>query len=394
MNRLLNVTGWTYLLNGCLNVLLGALLINLLGHYGRGYSEGGALVTLQFLGFLTGVLTMPWWNRRFGRRRTLTAAAAAICAAEAVIGLLPPWIALFALAPVAGLGFGLLESTAGTMLLDAAGDKKASAMSKIEVFFGVGSFAMPFAVSFFIAKQIWTASFFLMAAAALVLALVWGLLSFREFNGLLERRPSGEEAPPAKYTGSERGVLAVMALLFFVYVGVEVCVISFFPSVFTESYRWDSASAALTVTGFWGTMVLGRVLMSIAGAKVRYLPFLYATSGIGAVSFGLLAAGVPAWGAYAVVLLLGLVLAGIFAIALIYANELLPGRTERTSSLCIAAGGLGGSVMPSVAGFLIEDGSPAIMLAFLAVCSVLMVLLAAAAKRIHAAVTREANSPA
>ena len=39
-------------------------------------------------------------------------------------------------------------------------------------------------------------------------------------------------------------------------------------------------------------------------------------------------------------------MSGMFAVALIYANQLLPGRTEQTTSTLIAAGGLGGSILP------------------------------------------------
>ena len=39
-------------------------------------------------------------------------------------------------------------------------------------------------------------------------------------------------------------------------------------------------------------------------------------------------------------------MSGMFAVALIYANQLLPGRTEQTTSALIASGGLGGAILP------------------------------------------------
>lgn len=52
----------------------GAVLPELLTHYGRSYSDGGLLVFLEFGGFLLGVLSMPAFSRRFSRRSTITMA--------------------------------------------------------------------------------------------------------------------------------------------------------------------------------------------------------------------------------------------------------------------------------------------------------------------------------
>ena len=56
MKRLLIMGCLSYLLTGCTHVIFGAVLPELLAHYGRSYSGGGILVFLEFGGFMLGVL--------------------------------------------------------------------------------------------------------------------------------------------------------------------------------------------------------------------------------------------------------------------------------------------------------------------------------------------------
>jgi FHS family glucose/mannose:H+ symporter-like MFS transporter len=60
------------------------------------------------------------------------------------------------------------------------------------------------------------------------------------------------------------------------------------------------------------------------------------------------------WIAFAIIMLIGLFMSGIFAISLLYANHLLPGKIEKTTSILIASGGVGGALMPLVIGWIMD----------------------------------------
>ena len=51
----------------------------------------------------------------------------------------------------------------------------------------------------------------------------------------------------------------------------------------------------------------------------------------------------------------GLFFSGLFGIALVYANGLLPGMTERTTSLLVALGGVGGAILPRLTGWFMDN---------------------------------------
>lgn len=44
-------------------------------------------------------------------------------------------------------------------------------------------------------------------------------------------------------------------------------------------------------------------------------------------------------------------MSGLFCIALVYANVLIPGMTERTTSILIASGGIGGATLQYLTGW-------------------------------------------
>ncbi len=139
-------------------VILGAVLPELLSHYAQSYSNGGVLVFSQFMGFLIGVLGMPYAVKRMGRRKVVVIGLAMI-SCELFIYFLPPWPLLFLLVSMAGLGAGLVESCVGTIILTAIKEKQAIAMSKMEVAYGLGALFMPLLSGFLISNHVWALAF-------------------------------------------------------------------------------------------------------------------------------------------------------------------------------------------------------------------------------------------
>jgi FHS family glucose/mannose:H+ symporter-like MFS transporter len=384
MNRLITIACASYLLTGFTHVILGAVLTEMLEHYGRSYNDGGVLIFTQFFGFLSGVLCMPYFSRRFGRRTSVTTAFVILCLAEISIGLLPVWSVTVGLALLVGFAFGVIEAGIGTFILIAAKEKQAIAMSKLEVAFGIGALLLPLISSFLIANGVWVYAFWILGLSALMLAFVWSKLSFgSSIDALLvykEDQNSPKQARPV-YTKGMLPVLFLFMFIFFLYVGLETTIINFLPSVFMEKMQADSASGALTVTAFWLTMVIGRLFAGVIAEKLNYFRFLaYSCIGGLVVLIGF-ALNTTIWGGFTLVLLLGLFMAGIFAVALIFANQLLPGMTERTTSLLIASGGMGGALLPLGIGWAMDHFRVEVTLWFFAGAMLLSLLLITYSRR-------------
>ncbi|MBA2943481.1 MFS transporter [Paenibacillus sp. CGMCC 1.16610] len=348
MRRLLIMGCLSYLLTGCTHVIFGAVLPELLTHYGRSYSDGGLLVFLEFGGFLLGVLSMPAFSRRFSRRNTITTAFGLLFLAMMTIVMLPPWAFAVSLTFVAGVAFGLVEASISTFVLMAAKDKQASAFSTLEVFFGLGALFMPIVSSILIANGLWKYGFMLLGLSALATGLIWSKLSLGEHDELLAHKAdkSQQEVKPPALTRSSLTFLILFMLVFFIYVGMENTIVNFLPSIFIDQMHTSSSLSSLAVTAYWIAMVAGRLFAGVLAEKMTYFRYLAVAFGGSLITVFLWLFSTQLWSSFAIVLLLGLFMSGMFAVALIYANQLLPGRTEQTTSTLIAAGGLGGSVIP------------------------------------------------
>ncbi|SFM20376.1 MFS transporter, FHS family, glucose/mannose:H+ symporter [Paenibacillus sp. 1_12] len=377
MNRLIWVCCCFYLLIGITSVVIAALLPELLSHYGRNYADGGNLIFVQFCGFLLGVLTQPLWSRKFGRLRMLSFTLWFIFVGFMVIAILPPWTVVLCFIPMVGFGSGIIESTIGAMIIDSIKDRTAVAMSRLEVFYGVGALSMPILISILIASGYWKMSFYATCLFALLLAWAWSRFTSKHGH-LLAHKKSAENRTVS--IPDHRGfipfaMVSTCILLFFVYVGLEMSLVNFLPSILLETMHIDAAFAALSVSFYWGAMIVGRLVCGLLAEKFGYTRYLlWSTIG----TFIVLACFLfvkTAWAAFAIITLMGLLMSGLFAIALIFSNSLFPGRTEQTTSKLIAASGLGGACMSWLTGRFMEQTSIAFTLYFLVGLSALMVLL-------------------
>ncbi|MNI06928.1 Glucose/mannose transporter GlcP [compost metagenome] len=181
-------------------------------------------------------------------------------------------------------------------------------------------------------------------------------------------------------------------LVFFIYVGLETTLVNFLPSIFLVKMESSSSTAALTVTAFWLTMVIGRIFAGVVAEKMTYIRFLAVTCAGSLISFIFFALNGTIWGGFTIVLFLGLFMAGIFAIALIIANQLIPGMTERTTSLLIASGGLGGALLPLGIGWTMDHFSVEVTLWSFAIAMLVSLLLIMYSRRWRSLSSNELGS--
>ncbi|ANE46062.1 hypothetical protein SY83_06935 [Paenibacillus swuensis] len=371
-----------YLLIGLAHVIVGSVLEDLLHHYGKVYSDGGVLIFLQFSGFLLGVLSGPWWSRRLGRRGTIILALACLSAAQVLYSFLPDWSLLLVAAPFAGYGFGMVEAIIGAIVIEFA-KSGAVAMTRLEVFFGLGAMLMPAVASILIGLDLWRLSFPLIAGISVLCLLLFSFMSFGQTDALLAKPMLGGEEltenQPSSYGGSKKWVLFILAAFFLLYVGIEMSFVNFLPSILIDKLNVSTATGAAAVSFFWASMSVGRLFAGSVAERSGYARYL-GVSSFGAVAVFILfylADGFTV--SFFMILLMGLLMSGIFAIGLIFANQVLPGNTERTTSLLIASGGIGGAILPLFTGYAMDRFTSGVSVVVLASLMGLMALLLVAA---------------
>ncbi len=84
----------------------------------------------------------PWFSQKLGKRGALLVSLFCMALGEMVFFTLPPWGIVLAIAPLAGFGFGMVETIIGAVVIGHFEEsRKTVAMARIEVFFGVGAWS-------------------------------------------------------------------------------------------------------------------------------------------------------------------------------------------------------------------------------------------------------------
>ncbi len=141
--------------------------------------------------------------------------------------------------------------------------------------------------------------------------------------------------------------------MFFIYTGIELSLGHWAYTLLTESRGVDPEVAGLWAGSYWGTFTLGRILAGLYAQRL---------GGHAVLRFSMLAALLGAillwWAPVQIIGLLGVAVTG-FAVAPIF-PALVSGTSKRvgahhaanTIGMQIGAAGLGGSILPGVAGVL------------------------------------------
>ncbi|MCP3780832.1 MULTISPECIES: MFS transporter [unclassified Paenibacillus] len=376
MKRLFALSCAFYLLIGITSVVLGALLPVLLPYYGLGYSDGGLLLFLQFFGFLVGVLFSPFMALHIGRKSMLSIALVSIVAGYAILGVLPSWTWVIVMTIWVGFGSGIIESSIGAFTIEFTEEQKAVAMSKLDVYFALGALLIPAVVSLYIWLGVWYLTFYTISLLTFILGLFWITMPTSSSSHLIQAdlQTSERSVEQARYSVQHRVLLGIFIVFFFVYMGLELGLMNFLPSILIETLQIRESVASLGVSILWIAMIIGRMFSGKIAESTGYIPFLL-WSGIGTFCFLVAMAFVSSqWATYLLIFGAGLFMSGLFCIALVYANVLIPGMTERTTSILIASGGIGGAVLQYVTGWSMSEWSVTATLWILAAFSLILLL--------------------
>jgi len=389
MKKLLWLGCFSYLLIGVAHIIGGSILEQLIEYYGLSYQDGGQWIMNQFLGFLVGVLFTPAISAKFGKRTTVLFAIGMLTISEAAYSLLLPWGWMLSFAPLAGLGFGMTEAIVGAMIIELHKEGTAAAMSKLETFFGVGALVIPLTAAYLIQQNIWQLSFPILAAMSGIIFVLWLTMSFGKLDDELAARRSAEMEQKSKSNAS-RGfssgvtwgyskrmlpVLLLAALFFMFYVGMEMSFSNYLPAILIEHANVSEVAAASTLSIFWGMITIGRIFAGVLADRVGYTKYLLTATAASAVVFGLMTLFKTYVWMAVFIGLSGLFFAGLFGIGLVYVNSLLPGTTERTTSIMVAFGGIGGALFPRITGWFMDRYTISAAMSYLVVLVVVLLLL-------------------
>lgn len=343
----------TYMVIGIAHVVVGSVMEPMLRDYHLHYQDGGQIIMNQFLGFLIGVLGISWLLRKLGRKKTLLFALGSLTIGEIVYASGLGWNWMLVSSLFVGIGFGLSEALIGAFVIDVSKERAAVAMSRVEVFFSVGALAMPLLAAFFIQIEKWQLSFWTVALFSGLAFVLWMLYwPHKTLHPTVVQRTVSNALP--RYEKQSFSFLFIGALFFVVYVGLEMSFANYLPSFLVAKGELEASSATAGMGLFWGAMSIGRLFAGHLAIRYGSGQYLLVSCVVAVLILVSLAVVSHSWIMIGLALLLGFTLSGVFAIALVFVNDGLPGMIERTTSILIACGGLGGAIFPKFTGWVLD----------------------------------------
>jgi fucose permease len=356
-----------FIVAGMATTLLGPILPALAQRWGMSDVVAGSLFPAQFLSAMTATLVAPTMAGRIGARGALALGFGLLAAGILTIGFAPHAVGVAATVTY-GLGLGLVLPLTNIAVAAAQPDRAASALSLVNVSWGVGAVIWPMVV-----RGLGSADN--VAAATSALAIACGLMAFacrvvipptlltvsrgkeHGSNGRsTEESGTFGPVPPPSASGaavlpSIAGRAVLLGTLIFLYVGTENAVAGWVAEFARRMVAGATTTWALAPTAFWGALTTGRLLATIA---LRWVSesvmirsgLLLATLGVLTITVAASTPGGVIGGAAAA----GLGLSAIFPLLWAVVTRSIGTAAPAAAGPLYAAGGLGGAVMPWVVG--------------------------------------------
>lgn len=317
---------------------------------GVGVSDLAFIFTLSAAAYFVGGLAGGMLIDKLPINRVMAAVTIFISAG---LFLVPAWGSLWGLALsflVINLGMGVVDTSGNAGVVWTMGDRSTPYMNALHLFYGIGAFLAPFLISWLILKPGgWALSYRLIAL--IILPLYLPLF-------LLKSPPSPHEQSTEKKNGSDILIVALAAVMLFLYVGLEVGYTGWVSSYTVLMELGDQALGALMASIYWGAIALGRLLIipislkarpmhiligSLLGVFVFTLGFLLFPTSLTALWIGTIGGGIAAGSVYPTVMS--------------YVGRVMP-LTGKIASYMAASGSLGAMTIPWVIGALFEAIDP------------------------------------
>ncbi len=327
---LVNLTG-VFIVVGATSSLFGPLLVTFSHHFSISLAKAGEVVSVYFVGALIGVLPGWWGLKHTTGRRVLTISLIAVAAGTLASGLVHSWTVFLASLFLLGLGFGSLDMSLNVLLSRTAAEGRAHRLSIVNAGYGLGAVICPLLIVLAHPRN-FPGVFIGISLVALLLT---------TFN-------RGVHAPPLKaevlqtqisaHKAQRWPILLTFIFAYIFYVAMETSASGWMSSQLQRGGFSTSVGSFITAA-FWMGMTIGR---SLGGPLHRIL------NDRGLILGGLVLAifadlgGISNHVALVSYPLLGLILASVFPMGLLWYTRLLPHDSDGITILIFAmmAGGV------------------------------------------------------
>jgi MFS transporter, FHS family, glucose/mannose:H+ symporter len=328
---------------GIATVLLGPMLPTLSARWSLNYAQAGALFTAQYLASTCGVAVSGVLASRWGFRFAIKIGLVLMAAALALLLAGPEWMGIACIA-ASGAGMGLAVPAANLLVAATNPDRRSAALNVLNFYWSVGAVACPFLVA--TAAKINHIPLFLMCVSAFSLALAAAIA--RMPAHINEPALTSNPGPMLPQIRRRLFSFIVLAVLFFLYVGVENAFGQWIASYSKSLGSLSLAVSLATPACFYAALTLGRwlapLLLKLADEILLVrVGLLLSCAGMAGLMFSKELVGVVASGCAA-----GLGLSYVYPITIsILSKEF---ASPRVGSFMFVLSNIGGGLLPWMVG--------------------------------------------
>jgi len=335
------------------------------------------------IGSTSGYLLSSFFNGFFIKKIGVAVLLALSCLATglALIGytLAPFWWLLPLLAVFAGMGAGAIDAGLNTYVEKHFNE---GLMQWLHASFGIGITIGPIIMSNSIKfSESWRTGYIIVGIAQIGLAVIFAL-TLSLWKDPKNKKPAGSKQAvkknkEIKMTQTLTYLPALMSiLLFFIYTGIEMAIGHWTYTLFTESRGISTALAGFWVSAYWGSFTVGRILAGFLAYKFLSRKIAKYAAAFGLFGSALIAVNLSQWLSLIGIAITGLAIAPIFP-ALISSTSYRVGKehTTNTIGMQISAAGLGGALLPGLAGVLARNISLEVIPIFIVVLFILFLTI-------------------
>jgi FHS family glucose/mannose:H+ symporter-like MFS transporter len=371
-NRKLILAGQiAFLPTGILQTLLGPMLPILIARWSLNDTQAGNLFLVQFLVSLAGVQLSGLLLTRWGYRPAFLSGLLLMACGVSTLLLGSSALGMAAVAAY-GMGLGLVvpsdnlliaeigsESSSGS---DAAsqrsskGSSRASAVSLLNFFWGVGAVFCSLMVA-------WTAAHKLLPFFLGSVALFLLLLAFAMRNLPFPAAASSSATPAIIPAGSSPSspswrelakspAIWIFAAIFFLYPGAETAVGGWIGSYVSRLGSRGAAMASMMPAFFWTALTVGRALGTVFLRHFSERSVLRAGYGAGAAGIGLMLWAPTLTGVIGGALITGLGFATLYPITVARLSQRFGVAARKIGSVLFSLAAVGPAVIPWMVGVI------------------------------------------
>jgi len=256
---------WAYLhagfvLIGITMTMLGPVLPYFSHRWNLTDEQAGLFFSAQYSGSFLGTMVTSWLLPRLGYSKVISAGYFCFALGLAFLGL-GPWYFSTIFAAIYGSGYGLSTPSVNLRATHLPSSNVAAAVSLLNFSWGVGAVSSPFLIAYFLGHL----SLRWLSGSLAVCFLALAVAHFVQKSDSIVSSEMRPKRSLAVWRATLRPAPWIsLALLFFLYVGVEISVGGWVALDEKRMVGFNAARMATAPAYFYGFLLLGRLLLPIA----------------------------------------------------------------------------------------------------------------------------------